>query len=674
MAFELRYINVFDDITSANQKDIQEFFAISNIVVESQMPSPSYDESQTLNNSLMRVVNFSSDEIENHIKQYAGIGNEAAKIVGDSISTELRYVVSNSNRMKSAYAKIAYWIKSIFSTALNGDKNVFIATPLGSLELYTVYLMSKFSNNIVLIDYSFNQDNYKLYNNMNFSITGTKEHLTYKPKPNITLDQLIENVTQDEIKIPSAKIMIIGEDAGGKLNNYLISVNSKQGKIKILTNGFEKPTFDEINAIPKPSASSTEQLVKRIGTHMFNSRANAKYADAASNFAKSTFEHELNYNKALSRLTEFICYFNKYKLDSDAYIVYGKVNATEATFINFVCGIGKVVIVVDTEGNSNINLSDWAEITLENKVNYHPYPVIAQNNTITYTASREIDSLMYDGSNLGLYRDRQFKSCSITMLNTTFDEMLLLWKEQNVVKPNFESKDSESVVPVFFSAVTGTCEDYILKLRQLVTDHTIVCTSPSEIMAGWKNKVQINHNVCITDTLYSERVPMYSNKKLDIKAIMGYKNFPYAYLSPDVQHHILSKLAIIAENDLINRGNMKEEAFIDLLLNVGLNLSDTILQYMQWYDYPKQSPKMVVISTEQEVITIEQAIVLELLHLCGWDIAVAIPTCYNVLGNFKGKQFQEFILGEPKFDVHIDSLEPYTPTEKKKGFFSRLFG
>ena len=75
---------------------------------------------------------------------------------------------------------------------------------------------------------------------------------------------------------------------------------------------------------------------------------------------------------------------------------------------------------------------------------------------------------------------------------------------------------------------------------------------------------------------------MYSNKKLDIKAIMGYKNFPYSFLSPDVQHHILSKLAIIAENDLINRGNMKEEAFIDTLLDVGLNLSDTILQYMQW--------------------------------------------------------------------------------------------
>ena len=526
----------------------------------------------------------------------------------------------------------------------------------------------------MLIDFSYNKENYKIYNNFNQTIYGTKEHLTPKAKPKITLEQLIENVSQDAINIPSAKIIVTGEDSEGKLNNFLIELNKKQSKICVFTEGIAKPTFDEINNIPRPNAQDTQQLIKKIGVHMFGRGKNDKYVSQAVDYCKSTFESETNCGRAISRLLEFISYFNRIDLNSDGYLVYSKINVQEAVLIDFMYTLGKVIIVVDSNKETSINLSDWAEIDLENKVAYHRYPVIAKSNTVTYNASREIDQVMYNGNTLGLYRDRQFKTCNITVLNTTFDELLILWKQDNMVKPSFVSGNNEVTVPVFYATLKGTCEDYMLKLRQLVTDHSIICYRPSDIMADWANKMEIRHGVCVNGTTFKEQKPMVVNGKLDIEAIRGYKNFSYNFLDVDVQYHILSKLNLILEQDLINHSNIKQNEFVDILLNTGLNLSNKIVQYIQWYDYTKVSPKLVILSTGQEVMTLEQNIVMCLLHLCGWDVVVVVPTCYNVLGNIQPGTMQEFNLGEPKFDLNILELTPYTPKTPKKGLFSKLFG
>lgn len=75
---------------------------------------------------------------------------------------------------------------------------------------------------------------------------------------------------------------------------------------------------------------------------------------------------------------------------------------------------------------------------------------------------------------------------------------------------------------------------------------------------------------------------------------------------------------------------------------------------------------------------IKAAIIMTLLHLCGWDIVVAIPTCYNALGrSIRIEAMQEHIIGEPKFDTDITWLPPVRDTDnekpKKKGFFGNMF-
>mgnify|MGYP000763661163 FL=1 len=131
------------------------------------------------------------------------------------------------------------------------------------------------------------------------------------------------------------------------------------------------------------------------------------------------------------------------------------------------------------------------------------------------------------------------------------------------------------------------------------------------------------------------------------------------------------------ENKLIRHPEISDDKFVDLVLNIGLNLSDVIQQELQWYDFTKKSPKMVVISTGTEILDLEGSILIELLHLMGWDIAFVVPTGYNIVGNnLRPESLQKHILGEPNFNMTIPELRPLENETKaeKKGLFSRLFG
>ena len=193
-------------------------------------------------------------------------------------------------------------------------------------------------------------------------------------------------------------------------------------------------------------------------------------------------------------------------------------------------------------------------------------------------------------------------------------------------------------------------------------------------MLDWQQSMTINHFADINGTLFKEQKPMYKGGKLDIDCIMQYKTFTYRFLETGIQMHILSKLNQLITENWISHPNMDDDDFVDLALNIGLNMSKRIQQEIQWYDFTKQSPKLLILCQDEEEITIGQSIVITLLHLCGWDIVISIPTRYNILGkNLRQDTLQEHSIGEPRFDTGITLLEPLPEEKKKRGFFSSLF-
>lgn len=674
MTFQLKYINIFDDTNTANMADIQDFYSKANIKLEGKFPMPSFTEGQELQKSLDKIGQLDENTVARHLETYSMLSREVAVTLAKDLLKELRIVVPSEAALKSNYGKIAYWAKTVFNGVLNDvESNIYINTTPNKHELYMIYMASKLSNNIVVVDYNFEADNYKLYNNFLFNCSGTQEHLKVSMKIDITLEEVIELLNGSK-NLPGNKILVTGEDQTGQLNTELVKLSDNiPSNILLLKLGLAKPSFDEVNKVPRPTAQSVEQLVKMIGTHMFMGKP--EYANKAASFAKREIQFEVNHNKAITKLIAFICLYSRYKLTADTIVSYGKLDQTSEFFIDFLCDIGKTVVVIDTHAESEKFIdNNWVNIKLSEPVEYHSYPEIAKSQTTAYNASMEINNTLYTGDTLGLYRDRQYKTCDITVLNTTFDELLLLWDQDNTFKPSFSSTQNNVVVPVFYARLLGASEDYEKKLSKLVTAHSIICYRPSDIMSGQLKDIVVNHFAGINDTLFKEQKPMYKNGKLDIDTIMQYKTFPYRHLDVGVQKHILSKLNTILEEDWIKH-SVSQEEFIDTLLNVGLNLSKRIQQEMQWYDYTKQSPKLIILCQDEEMFTLEQSIIVSLLHLCGWDIVIAVPTCYNVLGSsLRYAEIQDHVVGEPKFNLNISQLNTNShQEEKKKSFFSRLF-
>lgn len=679
MAFRLKYINVFNDINSINLEEIQSFYRNAPLKVIDGFKTPSYTESTELQKSMIGFDINSEKSITNHLMSYALLSSDVASTIASGMLSELKALVPSDSALLSNYAKIAYWLKYDLRAALNGvETNVYVQGEIKKYNLYALYITSKLGNNIVLVDYRLNKSIYSIYNNIIFNEYTTNEHLVLSSKIDLTFDEVISVINGTKKLNSPARIKVVGEDTKGVLNSTLIDLaDANPDNVLILKLGIYKPSSDEVQSIGRPNAQSIQQLTMQIGAYMFKN--NAKYKEQAVDFIKGYIvKNENSIGKAITKLITFICLFNRYNIEFETLVCYGVLDKTSSMYIDFINEIGKTAIIVDVADKSDksIDESEWTIIKLDAIVPAHKYPEIRRNNTVAYNAQQEINSVLYNGGTLGLYRSRQYKTCDVVNLASTFDEMKLLWKQDNTVRPTFVTTENSITVPVFYAKITGYCRNYEYELGRFITDHTIVCYKPSDIMLNWQKQMVINHFADVKDTSFSEQKPMYKNGQLELDTILNYRTFTYKLLEPGVQFHILNKLNRIIVDGLVAHPGMSQENFVDLVLNVGLNISKRIYQEMQWYDYTKQSPKMVVLCQDEEEITIGQSIVLTLLHLCGWDIILVIPTCFNIFGqHLIQDEIQEHNIGEPKFGTNIKNLTQTFEEEKpKKGFFSKLFG
>ena len=85
---------------------------------------------------------------------------------------------------------------------------------------------------------------------------------------------------------------------------------------------------------------------------------------------------------------------------------------------------------------------------------------------------------MYNDS--GLYRNNQYAKANIINLQTTYEEIKILWDEELKYRPGFNTIDDVVNIPVIFAKVSGVkdglVDKYWLDVKQLITQDTIVIT------------------------------------------------------------------------------------------------------------------------------------------------------------------------------------------------------
>ena len=673
MGFELKYIHVFDDINSSNIKDISEFYSNANIRVE-EIRNPSFMESNEIS-ARIGSNQIKPAEIHKILSDTAGLNTDAASELAKDMYSELRMLVKSDDAVRSSVIKVVYWLRNQFKDILENytGNNIYINIQMNKQFLYLLYALSKLGNNIVIVDENYNQEMYKLYNNFQLHIDNTHERKRLGGVTLISVDEALEII--DINKVTKGKTLIIGEDKAGSLNNKLCEIWDEQienSKYTIYSQGIPMPNVDEISRIQiYADRKEMSVLLRQFNVAVFNNIRTKCYKEQAYQFARSFLKKESNYDKAVNKLTLFVALLNRYDISYDKYICYGEIHKRVVRFFDFLYEIGKQVVVIDTAGSmeDRVDQGKWKVVQVGDKMNYHPYPNKVINKSIAYNASREIDEMLYSGDTPGLYRDRHYKTCSVVGMSTTFDEMLLLWKSDNTVRPGFRSDRNGIVIPVIYARVLGVCNKYKDKISEFSGDHSIIYYSIDEVMGDAINTMEIQNGVDINSPR-NEQKPLVTGAGLDIEYIISMANFSYKHLDTDVQLHVLNKL-----NNIINGDNLygcRKREFIDRVLNVGLNLSKRIQQEMQWYDYTKQSPKLVIICNTEKQLGINESILCTLINNCGWDIVFIVPTHYNILGkniNSDG-EVQDHVIGDASFNEVITELKP---KQIKKGLFKRIF-
>ena len=465
-------------------------------------------------------------------------------------------------------------------------------------------------------------------------------------------------------------------------NLYLLYQDLKKANrsIKVINNKITNPSVDEISKIKRGNYANENQLIMDLKKNI-NLKSNTFIDVARDAFVDTMIETgklmNMDLNKMMNKGIYILCWFQRYIPDllgntdihspAPILIYFGNVETdTESLFLNMVAKLPIDVIIFNPDKKGDkLTGERLYEVHFEETLKVNEYPTDGNNlsmGTMAYNAERDLDTMMY--SDTGMYRDMQFSKANIIKLSTTYEEINIYWKQEARFRPNFSTVDDIVNIPVMFAKISGVANSdtntYFQNIKDLLTDTTLI----------YKNENIYDRNCTVAAGVPS----FFKNGRLDREGIKHSQIYKYDYLRAETQDYILDKLSeLLRRKTIAGTGQNGTEYKI---ITIVLDLPKEILRFIQSFDFTKCPPKLIIVNTTETVISLEDSIIVAFLNLIGFDIVFFIPTGYdNVNKYFNNQIMEEHIIGNYLYDIAIPDFNRLRSVkEKKKSFFSRLFG
>ena len=465
-------------------------------------------------------------------------------------------------------------------------------------------------------------------------------------------------------------------------NLYLLYQDLKKANrsIKVINNKITNPSVDEISKIKRGNYANENQLIMDLKKNI-NLKSNTFIDVARDAFVDTMIETgklmNMDLNKMMNKGIYILCWFQRYIPDllgntdihspAPILIYFGNVETdTESLFLNMAAKLPIDVIIFNPEKKGDkLTGERLYEVHFEETLKVNEYPTDGNNlsmGTMAYNAERDLDTMMY--SDTGMYRDMQFSKANIIKLSTTYEEINIYWKQEARFRPNFSTVDDIVNIPVMFAKISGVAnsdtDTYFKNIKDLLTDTTLI----------YKNENIYDRNCTVAAGVPS----FFKNGRLDREGIKHSQIYKYDYLRAETQDYILDKLSeLLRRKTIAGTGQNGTEYKI---ITIVLDLPKEILRFIQSFDFTKCPPKLIIVNTTETVISLEDSIIVAFLNLIGFDIVFFIPTGYdNVNKYFNNQIMEEHIIGNYLYDIAVPDFNRLRSVkEKKKSFFSRLFG
>ena len=703
----------------------------NGVVIEGRIPNPDPKQldylAEMMGSDFQLDAGFLTQKLTRWLPRLTGAQREAVVTAMTATLQDLQAHGKNENMLRNAYIKYMCWLYYKFERILGrlgGDElpKILYDGTVSSYELQLLVILARAGADIVLLERAGDAGYLHCDPTSQYAQLYQAPGLTPFPA-DFSLRQLREQGRQQAerqklygapagiapctnawMKAPDVKEILTavrarGDDPKLFYNAFVVQYGvedkllfpsdmvafyqqlKREGRKVCLENGrLPPPTPEEIAAVRRRNHQTAEQLAADLAANLQYPNNQQLQTLMRQAFLDVVLEEDKavggNLNRLLNKAVYLVAWMKRYQKDLfqnwqapevGVFLLFGACSGdNEALFLRLLAKLPVDVLVLLPDLNAPCVLKDPALLDLhkEHSLPMTDFPVEPSQmrvRTAAYQAEREMDSILYQ--NTGLYRARQHQKAEAVTLQTMYEEIGLLWDQELKYRPGFAAEGDTVTVPVLLEKICGIKDGpilpYWLEIKKLVTPETTLVTK-----LPWQTGLEAN-------PMKPYATQFLRQGRLQREKIKQHKDYPYGILRPEIQDYLLDKLQVLLDEKLI-AGTYQNGTEYTIVSTI-LGLPKDLLRRIQNFDFTKKNPKLIIISTTEETLSLEDSILVAFLNLVGFDILFFVPTGYQSIEKYFQKPFaNEHQLGPYRYDLQVPDFR--TLHEGGKSSIRKLFG
>lgn len=703
----------------------------NGVVIEGRIPNPDPKQldylAEMMGSDFQLDAGFLTQKLTRWLPRLTGAQREAVVTAMTATLQDLQAHGKNENMLRNAYIKYMCWLYYKFERILGrlgGDElpKILYDGTVSSYELQLLVILARAGADIVLLERAGDAGYLRCDPTSQYAQLYQATGLTPFPA-DFSLRQLREQGRQQAerqklygapagiapctnawMKAPDGKEILTavrarGDDPKLFYNAFVVQYGvedkllfpsdmvafyqqlKREGRKVCLENGrLPPPTPEEIAAVRRRNHQTAEQLAADLAANLQYPNNQQLQTLMRQAFLDVVLEEDKavggNLNRLLNKAVYLVAWMKRYQKDLfqnwqapevGVFLLFGACSGdNEALFLRLLAKLPVDVLVLLPDLNAPCVLKDPALLDLhkEHSLPMTDFPVEPSQmrvRTAAYQAEREMDSILYQ--NTGLYRAKQHQKAEAVTLQTMYEEIGLLWDQELKYRPGFAAEGDTVTVPVLLEKICGIKDGpilpYWLEIKKLVTPETTLVTK-----LPWQTGLEAN-------PMKPYATQFLRQGRLQREKIKQHKDYPYGILRPEIQDYLLDKLQVLLDEKLI-AGTYQNGTEYTIVSTI-LGLPKDLLRRIQNFDFTKKNPKLIIISTTEETLSLEDSILVAFLNLVGFDILFFVPTGYQSIEKYFQKPFaNEHQLGPYRYDLQVPDFR--TLHEGGKSSIRKLFG
>lgn len=703
----------------------------NGVVIEGRIPNPDPKQldylAEMMGSDFQLDAGFLTQKLTRWLPRLTGAQREAVVTAMTATLQDLQAHGKNENMLRNAYIKYMCWLYYKFERILGrlgGDElpKILYDGTVSSYELQLLVILARAGADIVLLERAGDAGYLRCDPTSQYAQLYQAPGLTPFPA-DFSLRQLREQGRQQAerqklygapagiapctnawMKTPDGKEILTavrarGDDPKLFYNAFVVQYGvedkllfpsdmvafyqqlKREGRKVCLENGrLPPPTPEEIAAVRRRNHQTAEQLAADLAANLQYPNNQQLQTLMRQAFLDVVLEENKtvggNLNRLLNKAVYLVAWMKRYQKDLfqnwqapevGVFLLFGACSGdNEALFLRLLAKLPVDVLVLLPDLNAPCVLKDPALLDLhkEHSLPMTDFPVEPSQmrvRTAAYQAEREMDSILYQ--NTGLYRAKQHQKAETVTLQTMYEEIGLLWDQELKYRPGFAAEGDTVTVPVLLEKICGIKDGpilpYWLEIKKLVTPETTLVTK-----LPWQTGLEAN-------PMKPYATQFLRQGRLQREKIKQHKDYPYGILRPEIQDYLLDKLQVLLDEKLI-AGTYQNGTEYTIVSTI-LGLPKDLLRRIQNFDFTKKNPKLIIISTTEETLSLEDSILVAFLNLVGFDILFFVPTGYQSIEKYFQKPFaNEHQLGPYRYDLQVPDFR--TLHEGGKSSIRKLFG